>query len=633
MSLDLEDSFEEIKGKIDSFNTYKEVKNDIKSLSRKVNDNTSKRESEVGKFIGGPINSNYEANKKSQFEKLLEMIRTNISGAQEKDSSIGFLKKLMVEAAINSKSQISKLIQSEMMKSLGCSEQEAYIPMEVIIPISSFDLLGTLKKSPESKAGKSYYERETNYTLASSPFPLNREFYNATQTTTPSYFNQNFSSPYIGYSQQPLFDITFDPIAHLPSPFNYNTPAFRVKVFQRNRMAISDFFGDYFRKISIFDNRNLLGQILETLTGSLSMELMYGLEERSKLMLIIERILGLCVDNNYEIDVSGIGKTPELDLIDENFFMLSEIDQRRIDKEISNIRNGTTEFIDCGNLEFKVNNSALLDYIENIIYVEQGDEARYIEELTDNIISSQGWDQFQFPDGIKLYLDIELIKSLPKAVILSILSPKVIFPFVLMSVVMGKTYIYNINNISDFIKDNIKLFKEIASKIGAIFIKELYKIIVKNIKFLVFSILEDLKSSAAKKQTKMILSLIEIALIVASAIHDYRRCKSLVDEILMLLSLATRRVSTGIPMPLLAMSGLRSGFSNTRAFTNVISEYQKLGLPTGPMPDGSPNMMLISKFAEIEGIQNEENVNGKVEVFLPPNGPFSLPLKLSGVKI
>lgn len=47
----------------------------------------------------------------------------------------------MVEAAINSKSQISKLIQSEMMKSLGCSEQEAYIPMEVIIPISSFDLL------------------------------------------------------------------------------------------------------------------------------------------------------------------------------------------------------------------------------------------------------------------------------------------------------------------------------------------------------------------------------------------------------------------------------------------------------------------------------------------------------------
>lgn len=363
------------------------------------------------------------------------------------------------------------------------------------------------------------------------------------------------------------------------------------------------------------------------------MELMYGLEERSKLMLIIERILGLCVDNNYEIDVSGIGKTPELDLIDENFFMLSEIDQRRIDKEISNIRNGTTEFIDCGNLEFKVNNSALLDYIENIIYVEQGDEARYIEELTDNIISSQGWDQFQFPDGIKLYLDIELIKSLPKAVILSILSPKVIFPFVLMSVVMGKTYIYNINNISDFIKDNIKLFKEIASKIGAIFIKELYKIIVKNIKFLVFSILEDLKSSAAKKQTKMILSLIEIALIVASAIHDYRRCKSLVDEILMLLSLATRRVSTGIPMPLLAMSGLRSGFSNTRAFTNVISEYQKLGLPTAPMPDGSPNMMLISKFAEIEGIQNEENVNGKVEVFLPPNAPFSLPLKLSGVKI
>lgn len=34
--------------------------------------------------------------------------------------------------------------------------------------------------------------------------------------------------------------------------------------------------------------------------------------------------------------------------------------------------------------------------------------------------------------------------------------------------------------------------------------------------------------------------------------------------------------------------------------------------------DGSPNLMIISKFAEIKGTQKEDNENGVVKVFLPP---------------
>jgi hypothetical protein len=164
----------------------------------------------------------------------------------------------------------------------------------------------------------------------------------------------------------------------------------------------------------------------------------------------------------------------------------------------------------------------------------------------------------------------------------------------------------------------------LTSKIFAIFVKELFDIIVKDLRILVQVIIGDLARNAITKRYAMILSLIELALVVANLISDYRRCKSVVDEILQILSLATRSTPFFIPTPLLAAAPLRSGFDNSRAFTNVITEYQKLGLPTGPMPDGSPNLMLASKFAEITGVQTEDIQNGVVNVLLPAPTPITL---------
>jgi hypothetical protein len=49
----------------------------------------------------------------------------------------------------------------------------------------------------------------------------------------------------------------------------------------------------------------------------------------------------------------------------------------------------------------------------------------------------------------------------------------------------------------------------------------------------------------------------------------------------------------------------------------VIEEFQKIGLPTGPMPDGSPNLMLQSIFSQIGGIETE-NTNRKTQIFIKP---------------
>ena len=60
------------------------------------------------------------------------------------------------------------------------------------------------------------------------------------------------------------------------------------------------------------------------------------------------------------------------------------------------------------------------------------------------------------------------------------------------------------------------------------------------------------------------------------------------------------------------------GFSATRSMIGTIEELQKLGIPTGPLPDGSPNLEVLSMMAQTQAQVREEAENGKVQIALPP---------------
>jgi hypothetical protein len=72
----------------------------------------------------------------------------------------------------------------------------------------------------------------------------------------------------------------------------------------------------------------------------------------------------------------------------------------------------------------------------------------------------------------------------------------------------------------------------------------------------------------------------------------------------------------------LALSELLPGFSPTRAAINVIESLQKKGLPTGPLPDGSPNKMVQFLKSIIEGVDAEESENGFTQIVLDPKLPI-----------
>jgi hypothetical protein len=132
----------------------------------------------------------------------------------------------------------------------------------------------------------------------------------------------------------------------------------------------------------------------------------------------------------------------------------------------------------------------------------------------------------------------------------------------------------------------------------------------------------DVAKETSDKRIVMILKLIQLLLLIAQFISDWRRCKSVVDELLWLLKIATSGIGGGgIPLPLLFASQLLGGYSESRAFLGAIEEMQKLGIPTGPMPDGSPNLEVLSKFAQMKAMAKEDAENGKVQIAV---GPLSI---------
>ena len=367
----------------------------------------------------------------------------------------------------------------------------------------------------------------------------------------------------------------------------------------------------------------------------------------------MKRILGLCFDSRREIDVSGVAKVAELDGVDDSFFELTEIDLRNIEVAVSNIQNGVMEFEDCDNVKLPVDADSLIEQLvdlrDNISGQTISDQVAALEAIIDSISQNPDWS-VSIPNNfnVAVAIDTNVIKKIPLAVASSVLSPKVLLPlYTLLSVVQsGATYTYNqavtsantttsnvnttvgnagsdigasasnvVTNGTEFLKTFKTFSVQVISRINAEFLEVLFEILKRDIINLISSIIQDAVKSRIAKKYAMILRLIQIALVVSQLISDYRKCKSLLDNILLLLNLVGQSLGLKreIPLGLLALSGLLPGISPEKMTVGAIEALQALGIPTGGLPDGSPNLMLQFNMASNKGISTNIAEDGKIE--------------------
>ena len=617
MAQDTEDGFNDVDKKTTILKKYKKVSSDIEDLRKKSGKTLEKKKSEVSTQLSDAkkLKNKYQKEIKTQFDKLLDL---NFQSLGSGKSSNGYLKKTFTKAIKEITPKLDDILLELMLSAVGCSHDQEFVPQTIYIRVKSVDLLNILKEDPATDVGKLMYEKK-DIQYINFPFSMNKELYNRTQN-----INQPFSVPasgqsYMGTSGQELFDITY-----VESYVDQNFQTIQGNFFKvdlKNRMTtnkISEFLKDYFTTIKLFDETNFFANLMNQLTGAVSIKKGDGnadLEDLQKILLIIQRILGLCFDNTKEIDVSGIAKLSENDNVDESFFEFTDIDLRFIDSRVSDIKLGVVEFEECNTVKLPVDSDSITNALNNLIFVDGKNNSNSIDDasnLTDVLTKNPGW----FP--LEINIDLSFLKEFPKAMVSTVLSPKVVLPLMITTKSLGQNLDLQISSFMDFAKKLKSFFIKFASMVGEIFVKILFDIIKKDILKLVQSVNLDVIRGLNNKRLNIILSLTELLIAIAKIVKDFRECKSVIDDLLNALKIASKGFGGDIPLPLLLTSKLLSGYSSDRAFLNVIANFEELGLPTGTMPDGSPNLMLASIKALLDGSDQENASNGKSQVAIYP---------------
>jgi hypothetical protein len=625
MSSDLNKNYVDAKNKINAYKTTTELqKNKLKLQKNQSADNFTKRKSDTLKQLDdlGDLKQRAQQQVRTQFDELIDLFKMSVPSNQNTNSStIDFLLKQLLEASQNTKSRISEVFIDNVISTIGCSQEQTFTPnLDFYVRVNQIDLTKLLTNNPSETPYDVIYE-QTQPVNGVFPYSMDRELFERLQTPGISFSSVNGQN-YIGASGNQLFDITYV-TSYIDGTSTIYGDFYRVRLNNRTTgNNLSDFLRDYYGSIELFNFNNISATILNLLFNSINIGSNLTrdeIEDRTKFSIILQRILGLCFDSKKEIDVSGTAKLSDLDSLDESFFELTGFDLRNINDDINDIQNGVVEFTDCDNIKVPVDVSGILDEIRKIIILPENQKVdRFIESINE-LSENNNW-KLSLPTGLNINLAIkeDIIRIIPKAIMLSILTPKALLGLMIGIKILGSTIGDSVEDFSSFLQNFKKMIINIMSRIGSIFVEEIFKLLKKNLKLLVEVLLTEIVKEAKDKRLKIISGVVFVLLQLASAVKDFRECKSVIDEILKTLNLGLVSLGVGIPTFILASSSILGGFSPIRAMSNVIEELQKQGIPTGDMPSGAPNLGIIAMQSQIVGSYDEQLANGKTEIFIPP---------------
>lgn len=537
------------------------------------------------------------------------------------------LRNTFIQTINRTKERLQEVLSKEMVSALGCSQEQNYETNKPLyIKVLCIDVFGkTLQTDPNTSPGQYIYEVNP-FNPKKRPYSFNRELYNRLQNPGKSY-KEEYNVNFLGATNQELFNITYvkDP-TQIDGKQLYGD-YYKVELSPRvSGEKVVDFLNDYLNSIDILNFNELYSNVLNLLTGSINIKLKTGeddLRSQTEFEKILQRILGLCFDNKQEIDVSGSGKLDSLDQIDDSFFVLSPQEMVEVENKVKNVLESVVQYRDCGTLLLPVNADANLGLLDKFLNpdVNASNADRIAQDLLDELSKNPDWKirfpQLDVPDKLRDIINTEFLELIPIAIFNSLLSPKHLFPLMVMAKALQNEYVDNIETLQDFLREFRKFIINLQSKISGIFVEELVKQIRKNIKDLMQTIVQQTTNELLNKKAKIILASINLALTLATAITDYRRCKSIIEELQRMLSLTLQiRGLAGNSVPTLInyLANLKPGMSPTSLLTRFIDKLEEAGVPTGDLPDGSPNLSLIIQQSFNQSLIDEIAENGKTDV-------------------
>lgn len=572
-------------------NVFDPYKDDLSSttgmVKKNITDFTSKLKGSV-------------QNKKDIFGEIIDTVEGFMGSDKEiniNSKSNSLVKRKLIkyatEAANKTLQSSKQIIIDETKKAFFggtgvCASNTLFDGGTVYLRPSAFDLTNMLKVDPVSTSGKLMYENPTDIGIGDVKF--NRTLYSAFDSSVPNFMTKD---------NVQLFSLAWD-------------SGDQKYIVTPTEMKISDFFNGYYNTI---EHPNI-GYVMQTAMfmmlqgdGTEPNSFNVGMEDINRLIQKLSSICGSPTSSQPLLNNTSNQLTEdEYDI--QNYFDFDDIEGIDLDDEDARKRR-VLKFRDCDNFEIPINSN----HMEDFVYLLN---KKTMDENITTTINKTASDAYEQSDGsitldmFQLSLNGSYILKLPKAIIASVLSPKMIFP---ISLVYQSLKNENLN-VKSLMKIICNLFFNIVKSIFWKFIKEFWGFVKKDLLNFIKEIAITIVMNKIKRLRTIILALITLLTKILET--GIRSCSEIFGVILQTINGAINApVKIPIPGLLLVLSEKLPGFSTDRAYMNINERLQSAGVNMNPLYGTENKLNTIIKCI-VDGHTDEMDANSFVKIALKP---------------
>jgi hypothetical protein len=575
----------------DIFNSYKEELPDVGGfMNKRITDITSK--------IKGKTK-----NKKDVFGELLKTAEGFLGTDKQDDTNLkkkplikGKLKKYAKESAHltlqDSKNIVLNSVKQTLFGGDGvCGGNSVFPSNTVTLSPKEFDFMNVLKLDPESMSGQIMYE---NQATNQGNVKFNRKLYETFDSPNPYFFQTK--------DYNTLFSVQWDPNGQ-----QYNIAGLQGVTGQTQ---VGDFLTNYYNGIEYPDIEHVVKTaMLMTLQGDGGEPSSFsaGMNDLDRLL---QKLFALCGSppkkNPLKSDTSDQFNEDDEDI--SSYFDFDDVEGIDLDDE-ANRKRRVLKFRDCDNFEVPINSNHMEDFVFLL-------NSKNLDQNIDDTLTKTASDASEQGglgiDNLQLSLLNTFILQLPKALVSSVLSPKIFLPIV----ILYKQFQNVVLTAKEIMKKLAKLFVNMVKALFWRFLAEFWKFIKRDLLDFIKKIAKKILKNKLKRWKGIILAL--IALLIKILTEQLESCEQIFNLILQTIQGALNApIKLPIPGLLLVFSDLLPGYSSDRAFMNANERLTAMGVNMGPLY-GSENKLNSIIKGIIDGHSEEMDANSFIKIALKP---------------
>jgi len=559
-------------------------------------------------------------NKKDIFEDIIELVE-NFLGVNKKvtdDDRLFSKRKLRnyanesIKITLENSKQII-IDESKKIFFVGdgiCGVNRTFSTDSLTISPKEFDFLNILTVEPETSIGQIVYE-PVSPNIGKQK--TNRELFNAFSNS-----GYNFTT----LNNNTLFNMTWS------FPNQHYVISGLLQGGGPNLLKVEDFLNDYFTNIELPDISGITKTaMLLTLQGGEGDNPLFS-KSFNDLNRLIEKLFSICGSQQKvdELKSDAVEQFNENDVDIDYYFDFDNTDGIDIDSDDARLRR-VLKFVDCDNFEIPIDNTKMDDFI----YVSK---KKSLNELIENTLEKAAKNAYDRSNrtiptiNFNISLIGSFIKNLPKALIMSLLGPKIFLPIIMIYKLFRNSAFALAR---DLMRRLSKLFWAIIKRLFWRFMREFWKRVKADLLIFVQKIAAKILRNKLRRYLTIIKSLLRFLRTIMESKID--NCFDLFNSILNVINGALGGgISARIPALLLSFADSSPGYSTDRAYMNIAERLQKAGVELGPLYGESNDLLTVIK-STIEGHTEEEDANGfiaagnKFFTFPIPglSGPVTIP--------